>query len=356
MPRLMRLPSIPLGWYYVALYAESGRSLVTSAADLTLFLQLLRVTLWRKGAHLHAGCVTSKEVHLAMQIGDAPVSAITRSLCHEYARRFNREHHESGGLFRAHAHVLLIQHTRWLVRLAHFIHWIPRLRQPQSGIGEYTWSSDVVYRRRARQNGLVTHAVLHLLSGGARQREVQELAYRERFDKAPDPEHIWQFAHGSPADPRMLGDPEFTAGIRTTTNQQSPRRKRLASHDNAVREAVIDVVRRFGETCDEMLPPRQASAWKRIVTLEKLCSHSRKRPLPMIRAVSASYLIKRKIATRAQTAGFFGCRPETLSAHRRRHYLRIFHEWFGAMSGVLLCPGRNDRSTGALETNEQDID
>jgi hypothetical protein len=343
----MRLQSIPFGWYYVVLYAKSGRNLVTNAADVELFLELSRVTLRKKGAELHAGCVTSKEVHLAMRIGDAPVSAITRSLCHEYARRFNREHHEGGGLFRSHAHVLLIQHTLWLVPLAHFIHWIPRLRQPQSGIGEYTWSSDAVYRRRTRQKGLVTHAVLHLLSGGSRRRDVQELAYRERFDKIPDPEHIWLFAHGSPQDPRVLGNPEFTAGIGTSAHQPSPRRKRLEFHDHAVREAVIDVVRRFGELCDEMLPPRRASAWKRTVILENLCSPSRKRPLPMVRAVSASYIIKRDIATRAQVASFFGCRPGNLSAHRRRYYMRIFREWFGAMPGMLQSPGRNgDQGVG----------
>jgi hypothetical protein len=121
----------------------------------------------------------------------------------------------------------------------------------------------------------------------------------------------------------------------------------VAPHSNGVRDAVIDVVQRFGTMCDEVLPPRQARAWKRIVTMEQLRSHSRKRPLPMIRAVSASYVIKRKLATRAQTASFFGCRPETLSAHRRRHYAQQLREWFGAMPGVLLCSGRDgDRSGG----------
>lgn len=347
MPRLMRLPSIPFGWYYVALYAKSGRSFVTNAADLKLFLQLLPVTLRRKGAHLHAGCVTRKEIHLAMQTGDASISAITRSFCHEYARRFNREHHESGGLFRAHAHVLLIQHPRWLVPLTHFIHWIPRLRQSQSGNGEYSWSSDAAYRRRARRQGLVTHAVLHLLPEAGHHHETQDQAYRRRFDNAPDSEHVWLFAHGSPQDPRMLGDADFIAEIWRTTQQQSPHRKRAVSSNTAIRAAVVEVVQQVGAMCDEMLPPRQASAWKRIVTLESLCSRSRKRPLPMVRAVSASYIIKRDIATRARIASFFGCRPENLSAHRRRHYLEIFREWFGATPGMLQYAGRNgDHSIG----------
>jgi hypothetical protein len=128
----------------------------------------------------------------------------------------------------------------------------------------------------------------------------------------------------------MLGDKEFREEIWSTTHQQPPRRESVAAHGNAVRDAVLDVMRQFAEMCDKYLPARQARLWKRTVTLEQLCSHSRKRPLPMIRAVSASYLINRRIATRAQTASFFGCRPETLSAHRRRRYVTLFRECFGS--------------------------
>jgi hypothetical protein len=343
MPRLTRLPSVPFGWYYVALRAQSGRGLVTNSADLNMFLDLLRVTLQKKGAHLHAACLTRNETHLAIQSGEASVSEITRSLCHEYARRFNRGHFESGGLFRPHPHVLLIQHRLWLVPLAHFIHWIPRLRALQSGASEYSWSTDAVYRGRARREGLITHVVLHILSDGARRRELQQQAYRERFEDAPDPEHVRLLTHGSSGDPRVLGDPEFTEGIWRTTRQQSPRQKRVVSHNNGVRDTVVRAVERFGALCDEALPRRQARDWKRIVTLEQLCSHSRKRPLPMIRAVCASHMIKRNIATRTQIASFFGCSPETLSAHRRRHYAQLFSKWFGAMPGIPFCSGP-DRS------------
>jgi REP element-mobilizing transposase RayT len=347
MPRLMRLPSISFGYYYISLRADSGRSLFTNSADLRMFLELLRVTIQKKGAQLHAGCVMRNEVHLAIRSGVADVSTITRSLCHEYARRFNRAHQESGALFRSRAHVLLIQLGLWLVPLAHFIHWIPRLRPLQSGADEISWSTDAAYRGRARRKGLTTHVVLHIASDGARRREMQEHAYSERFDSAPNPEHERFFSHGSPEDSRMLGDKKFIEGIWESNHIQPPRRKRVATHNNGVRDAVIDVVQRFGAMCDEALPPRQARAWKRIVTMEQLRSHSRKRPLPMIRAVSASYVIKRKIATRGQAASFFGCRPETLSAHRRRHYAQLFRELFGATRVMLLCSGREGDRSGA---------
>jgi hypothetical protein len=341
MPRLKRLSPIPYGSYYIALHSERGRNLVTSAADIKMFLEVMRVTLRKNGAELHAGYVAKNEVHLAIRCGSVPVSAITRSLCHEYARRFNLAHLENGGLFRSHAHILLIQQRRWLVPLVHFIHWIPKLRPLPPGDSEYSWNSDTSYRGHARQRGLTTHAVFHILSGSTRRRDVREQAYRERFDKAPDPEHVWLFAHGSPEDRRMLGDKEFREETWSTAGQQPPRAEGAEPRSNAVRGAVLDVLRRFAAMCDTELPARQARAWKRTVTLDQLCSHSRKRPLPMIRAVSASYAIKRRIASRAQTASFFGCRPETLSAHRRRHYVTLFRECFGSAAVMLFCTELN---------------
>jgi REP element-mobilizing transposase RayT len=320
MPRLLRLPSIPFGWYYVALHAERGRALVRNGADLNMIGEVLRATLKQKGAHLHAASVTPNEVHLAIQNGEQPVSEITRSFCRVYARRFNRNYHESGELFRAHPHVLLIQHQLWLVPLAHVIHWIPRLRSFKSGAANCWCSSDLAYRRRARRDGLTTDVVFHILAGGSRRRRPQDDAYRKRFDEPPNSEHLRLFEHGAPEDRRMVGDSEFIAGIWRTTRQQAPRQSEPPNRVNGdIRRAVSELIERFGVLCDGALSQRQATAWKRVVTLDNLCSHSRKRPLPMIRAISASHVIERHIATRAEMARFFGCRPENLSAHRRRH-------------------------------------
>jgi hypothetical protein len=68
----------------------------------------------------------------------------------------------------------------------------------------------------------------------------------------------------------------------------------------------------------------------------------------MIRAVSASYVIKRKIATRRETASFFGCRPETLSANRRRRYVTLFREYFGSAAMVEFCSELNKQSDHPL--------
>ncbi len=318
MPRVRRLPSIPFGWYYLALDAERGRRLVRDAGDLRAFLDLLRTTLKQSGARLHAGCVIPHDAHLAVQSGELPVSTITRSFCHEYARRFNRKYLESGRLFRSHPRVLLIQHRIWLVPLVHVIHWMPRSRP---AAGECWWSSDAAYRGRARREGLITHAVFHILTHGDRRRDVQDNAYRELFDEPPSNGDIHSLARGSATDSRILGDAEFIADVLRATRQRSRVRKKDTGPAEAeVHRAVVATLERFAAMCEERLPRRQADAWKRMATMEHLRSHSRRWPLPLIRAMAASYVMERHIATQVQIAHFFGCHPKTLSARRRRHY------------------------------------
>lgn len=337
MPRISRLPPMAFGWYYIVLYAERGRDLIADEADQQLFLELLRQTMKRNGAHLHAGCVMRKEVHLAVQSGERPVRDITRSLCHEYARRLNRKYLGRGRLFRAHPHVLLIQHGSWLVPLVHVIHWIPRLRGLADG--EKYWSSDEAYRGRTRREGLVTHVMLHIVSHGVRRRDAQKEAYRRLMETPPDDEHIRLLSSGSREDSRILGDGEFLADIWRSTHQKSRRQLKPAPVIGDLRRAVIDAAAKFGEMCDVASSHRQARAWKRVVTPEQLCSHSRKRPLPTIRALVTSHVIEHRMATRSQAARFFGCHPETLSVDRRRHAEALLVEWFGVPSAALFSTG-----------------
>ena len=318
MPRHRRHPFFTFGWYYVTLRAANGRELITSAADLRMLRELLFKSLRKSGAHLHAGSVTAIEAHFAVQSGERPVNEITRGFCHEYARWFNRLHGERGSLFKSHPRILLMQHPLWLVRAAHVIHWIPRLR---AAAGAHCWSSDAAYRDRGRRAGIITHTIFRLLSHRARKPEVQQKAYRERFDRPPSPEDINSLERGSPEDPRILGDSAFVAEIWRNTGQRlSGRKKTEESVDEAIHRAAVEVLGRALTLCGAKLPSQTAAAWKRIATTEQLRSHSRKAPLPMIRALVASYGINRSIATRAQIAKFLGCHPKTLSAQRCRHF------------------------------------
>lgn len=356
MPRLARLPFIPFGWYYVVIHSVAGRQLVRSHAELVTLLKLLRRTLRATGARLHAGYVAEREAHLALQVGEVPLRVITGGFQHEYARIVNRTHHEHGSLFRSHYHELLIQHQRWLVPLVHHIHWIRRLEAADASPNGLWWSSDAAYRGATKQNWVTTNVVLRMLTRGAYNRQVQEEAYREVFDEVPKPGHADLFRRGSAEDPRILGDSQFITEVLRLTGRRHPSRSRRARHlEGDVPGVVMQAIEQFNALCDARLPRHQAGAWRRLVTFENVRSKSRKRPLPMVRALIVSYLIEHGITRATQAARFFGCNPRSVSVGRRRAYERAFRGWFGTMPDILFSPGRGERSVESRdELREQE--
>jgi hypothetical protein len=350
MSRLARLPPVSFGWYYVTLRSVTSRRIVTNRDELDAARKQLRITLREKGAQLHAGYIAEHEAHLVLRVGEGSLSAITGSFQHEYARLFNRTHDEHGPLFRLHHRVILFQHQRWLVPLTHFIHWIRRLEAPDDYQNGLWWSTDAVYRGSKKQDWVTTNVVLRMLTRGAYNREIQEEAYRQLFDRAPAPHHARLFRHGSAKDPRFLGDAEFIADVWRRIGWHSPDQTRPArDHEGDIQDVVTQVIEQFNALCDQRLPQKQAAAWRRVVTPGNLRSRSRKRPLPMVRALSASYLIKHQVATPTRAARFFNCGPKSLSAQRRRFYESFFRECFGAKPEVLFCP------TSETETGEREV-
>ena len=346
MPRLARLPPIPFGWYYVTLRSVTNRRIVTSQVELKALLKQLRTTLREKGARLHAGYIAEHEAHLALQAGDGSVSAITGSLQHGYARFFNRVRDEHGSLFRLHHRAILFQHQKLLVPLAHFIHWIRRLDAPDNYQNGLWWSTDAIYRGSKKQDWVTTNVVLRMLTRGAYSRGIQEEAYRNLFERPPPLSQARSFRRGSAKDPRILGDPQFVDEIWRKTGRRSPNQTRRArDYQGDIQDVVRQVIEQFNSLCDKRLPPEQAKAWKRIVTSENLRSRSRKRPLPLVRALSASYLIQHRIATPAQVARFFNCGPKPVSAQRRRFYEARFRECFGAKPEILFSPASSGETS-----------
>lgn len=357
MPRPVRLPTMPFGWYYAVLYSIASRRIVTSHADLMMVLKLLRETLRERGARLHAGYIAEREMHLVLQAGEGPLSAITGGFQHEYARLFNRSHHEHGSLFRLHHHILLFQHPMWLVPLVHYVHWIRRLDAPGDIADGLWWSSDAVYRGLAKQGWLTTNVVLRMLGRGAYDRQSQEEAYRKLFDRTPEPSHASLFRRGSAEDPRLLGDAQFMANVWRVTGRRLPYRTRRALDvEGEVPGFMVRAIERFYALCDERLPQPQARAWRRLVTYENLRSGLRKRPLPMLRALSVSYVVEQKMATVTQAARFFLCSPRSVSARRRRFYTALFREWFDAKPEILFGRERSDRSVGRKNDGQAKLD
>jgi hypothetical protein len=189
---------------------------------------------------------------------------------------------------------------------------------------------------------VTTNVVLRMMTRGTYNREFQDHAYRRLADQAPEPSHARLFRQGSPEDRRLLGDAQFIADVRRLTGQRSsepiPRERNI---ERDIPDMMMRLITQFNALCDVRLPPRQARAWQRLVTCDNLRSRSRKRPLPMLRALCVSYLIAHGIARPMQAARLFGCSSRSVSARRRRFYEVLFSEWFGATPEILFSSRRD---------------
>jgi hypothetical protein len=328
MPRRQRLPTLPYHWYYVVRTAANQRRLITDASELRYFRRLLTATLAQCGAHLHFAHLDEHEFHLALQAGAEPLSDAISCFCQQYARAINRVRQEKGPLFRQHAHMLLVQQDKWLLPLGRYIHWIPHLRLMDPD-REIWWNSDAIYRRRRSSRGLVTSLIFRRLSRGVRRPDAQESAYRDFFTQQPNARDIVQFDKGSAADSRFLGDSDFISKILQQLGWL-PGQSMISQSDyqNDVRRETLKLIHIFQLLCAHRLPANKARQWKRLLTLDNVCSKSRLRPLPMIRALIASFIVANRVATLRQVEHFFGCRPKALSAGRRRRHEKLFEHLF----------------------------
>jgi hypothetical protein len=353
MPRLARLRPISFGWYYVAMKGVIGRRIVTHQDDLIAVHKVLRRTLRERHVRLHAGYISEQEVHLVLHVGEAPLSAITGRFQHEYARVFNASHAEHGSLFRLHYRSLLFQHRHWLVPLIHIVHWLPRMERRDKGSDGLWWSTDTVYRGEVAQDWVTTSAMLRMLTQGAYRRSAQEKAYRELMGKPPNPDRLKLFRSGSVEDPRILGDKEFIADTwRMSGRRATVSRRKSNGPEEDIREVLLQIIRQFNALCDSRLQPKHAAAWTRVLTYENVRSRSRRSPLPMVRALSASYVAERKIATLMEAARFFGHGARSLSAGRRRQHANLFRKWFGVEPDVLFGALVGDPGVGGGATEE----
>jgi hypothetical protein len=329
MPRPRCLPTLPYRPYYFFRTAASGRTLIADRAERRAFARILTATLAKSGIHLHFAHVDATEIHLGLYSGEGSISTVLGHFCQRYARAINRLRHESGSLFRPHAHLLLVQQGKSFLQLGRYIHWIPRLRSNDTARGRFTWNTDTFYRSRRSIRGLVTSPTFRALAKRSGVPRVQDDAYRAFFDQRPTPQDIQRFRRGSAEDPRIVGDPEFVREIaRQLGLPLNPGAPRDLNSQEALRRTLQTLLEEFRVLCDKHLPEEQARRWQRVATLESVCSKSRTQPLPMIRGLGAAYALTQRIATLRQTEQFFRCRPGTLSAPRRQRYAQTFQDHF----------------------------
>lgn len=205
MPPKPRL-HYPGAVYHVILRGNSGQEIFFDAGDRTRFFLLLQESVERFGFRIHAFCLMTTHLHLAIQVGDIPLSRIMQNIGFRYTQFINRKYLRTGHLFQGRYKALMIDADSYLLALIRYIHLNPLRAGMVSRPEEYPWSSHPSYLGIVPgPPWLTTDWALARFAG---QSGLAVERYREFVNEGLGEGHRDDFHRGS-FEGRALGDDRF---------------------------------------------------------------------------------------------------------------------------------------------------
>ena len=208
MARKPRL-HVPGGLYHVILRGNARQDVFFSADDRLAFYELLSEGVTRFGYRVHAFCLMTNHVHLALQAGESPLSAGMQNVSFRYTRYLNKVKGRSGHVFQGRYKAYLVDQDAYGLELVRYIHLNPvRARMVQEP-GAYRWSSHRAYLGRETLSWLTTGWVLGQFasrSGTARAR------FAAFVSQGKDQGHS-ELLYGGKADQRIVGEDDFVKTV-----------------------------------------------------------------------------------------------------------------------------------------------
>ena len=227
MARKPRL-HVPGGIYHVILRGNARQDIFFAAEDRTRFYELIEEGVSRFGYRVHAFCLMTNHLHLALQAGEQPISAGMQNLAFRYTRHINARRKRAGHLFEGRFKAFLVDKDRYGLTLVRYIHLNPvrarMVRQPSA----YAYSSHRAYLGDEALPWLTTDWVLGQFGariGLARSRYT-------RFVNEGKAEGHNETFYGGQADSRVVGEEDFVKAILQSKppRQRAPRMTTLLAH------------------------------------------------------------------------------------------------------------------------------
>ena len=196
---------LPGGLSHVIFRGNGGQDVFPAAADRYRFFLLLQEGTHRFGYRIHAFCLMTNHIHLAVQIGEIPLSRGMQNLSFRYTRWINRRENRTGHLFQGRYKAVLVDGDSYLLELVRYIHLNPVRAGMVANPEEYPWSSHHAYLGRETLPWLTTDWLLASFG---------EQVYRARAEYATFvldglAEESRPEFHGAGVDSRLLGDDNF---------------------------------------------------------------------------------------------------------------------------------------------------
>jgi putative transposase len=196
----------PGACYHVILRGNARQDVFFNDADRYRFYLFVQEGIERFGYRVHGFCLMTNHVHIALQVGEAPLSRIMQNLCSRYTRWVNWRLSRIGHLFHGRYKAIMIDADSYLTQLVGYIHLNPVRARMVERCEEYEWSSHRAYVGTNLIPWLTTQPVLAQFSERA---ENARLLFQEFVAANSGEGHRSEFHGAGGLDPRVFGEDRF---------------------------------------------------------------------------------------------------------------------------------------------------
>jgi putative transposase len=227
--------------YHVMVRGNGGQNIFADDEDRCRFYLLLQEGVAKFGHRIHAFCLMGNHVHLAVQVGEKPLSRIMQTLCFRYTQWVNSRQKKVGHLFQGRYKAIVVDADAYLAELVRYIHLNPVRAKLVKEPGKYPWSGHRAYMGQETLPWLTTEWVLSQF--GSRTKTARS-RYGE-FVQHGSKEGFRQEFHGG-TEGRILGDDSFVEKVYEKAEQGE---KKSVTLDEIIRR----VGKEYGLTEEEMV-------------------------------------------------------------------------------------------------------
>jgi putative transposase len=283
--------------YHAMLRGNGGQPIFFNDEDREVFGELVAEGVSRFGHRIHGYCWMPNHIHLAVQVGEVPLSKVMQHLAFRYTRWINKRERRVGHLFQGRFKAILIDTDNYLLELVRYIHTNPVRAQMVHEPAEYRWSGHRAYLGLDRIGWLTTEWTLSQL---AQDLAAARECYARFVAEGLNEEHRADFHRGM-AEQRILGDDRFVENVLRQADQASKPRAKF--------ESIISLV-----------------CAARKMDLDQVCGPSRARAGAEARALIAYLALELGAATLTEVGNFLNRDLSTLSTAVSRLRERMKHE------------------------------
>lgn len=209
---MARKPRIhdPGAIYHVILRGNAGQDIFSDDKDRHRLYEILQASYARFGHRIHAFCLMTNHIHLAVQVSEISLSRIMQNVSLRYTQWFNWRHKKQGHVFQGRYKAIMVDADAYLLELVAYIHLNPVRAQMVDRPEKYPWNSYRAYLGKESLPWLETGAVLSQFSKTVREARLKFSGFvSERMHDGRREEF-----HGEKTcDSRIFGDDSFIDAV-----------------------------------------------------------------------------------------------------------------------------------------------